>query len=235
MPIKWIPIFSGVLGSVAFGPFIGGTISKLSERTSFSNKSVHQIISFISKPLTMTFWNHLFTNLFGTFGNPKGVLLDFINKYHELPSTLHLDNFDFYLPLASLIVGEHQLDFHNASLKLSLHTTAIREGVHLLALKDAFESLDQKWFGTKEFPLSLDMDISDYADGDRDLVENMLSNELSWFFPILRYELHDYFSLSHTKLKYHESTEATLYFNCPEEGVSFQRTIWIEGHRDCNT
>lgn len=190
-------------------------------RIGLSHKTTHQAHRFVSYPLTMTFLIKLFNSLFGTpnrYGShPRGMLLDFIHKYHEWSSTLHLDNFDFYLPLDSFIVGYDQLDFHNASLQLSLHTTAIREGVDLLALKDAFESVDHTWwFGTKEFPLSIDMDISDYADGKRDLVENMLSSNLSWYFPIMRYELHDYFRLSHTKLKYHESTKATLYFNCPE-------------------
>ena len=73
------------------------------------------------------------------------MLLNFINKYQELPSQLHLDNFDFYLPLTSFKVDEHRLDFHNASLELSLHTTAMRAGVDLLKLKDAVINSDDAW------------------------------------------------------------------------------------------
>ena len=99
-------------------------------------KNIHQVHPFISKPLTMTFCNNLFSSLFGTTGNPKSVLLNFINKYQELPTQLHLDNFDFYLLLTSSAIGEHQLDFHNAILELSLHITVMRTGVDLLKLKD---------------------------------------------------------------------------------------------------
>ena len=83
--------------------------------------------------------------MFGTRDHPKGVLLNFIDKYSELPSQLSLDNFDFYLPLDSFIVGEHQLDFHNASLELALHTTAMRSGVDLLKLKDEIQYSDPSW------------------------------------------------------------------------------------------
>ena len=60
------------------------------------------------------------------------MLLNFIDKYQELPTQLHLDNFDFYLPLTSFAVNEHQLDFYNAILELSLHITAMKAGVDLL-------------------------------------------------------------------------------------------------------
>ena len=73
------------------------------------------------------------------------MLFNFINKYSELPSELHLDNFDFYLPLTSFKVDEHQLDFHNASLELSLHTSAMRAGIDLLELKDEIISSDPSW------------------------------------------------------------------------------------------
>ena len=89
-----------------------------------------------------------FTNLFGTSGNHKGVLLNFIDKYQELPTQLHLDNFDFYLPLTSFAVNEHQLDFHNAILELSLHTTAMRAGFDLLNLKDEIIDSDLSWWGS---------------------------------------------------------------------------------------
>ena len=123
-------IFIGALAGSVLNPLIGWSIYKFFHRIGLSHKTVHQAHRFISYPLTMTFWIKLFNSLFATPGyygyHPKGMLLDFINKYHELPSTLHLDNFDFYLPLTCFIVGEDQLDFHNASLQLSLHTTALR-------------------------------------------------------------------------------------------------------------
>ena len=73
------------------------------------------------------------------------MLFNFINKYQELPSQLHLDNFDFYLPLTNFRVDEHSLDFHNASLELALHTTAMRAGVDLLELKDKLVNSDPSW------------------------------------------------------------------------------------------
>ena len=244
---KWESIFIGALASAVFSfipasrvvgaltSFISSAIisyamPKIFDLVSFKN--VHQVHRFISKPLTMTFWSHLFTNLFGIPGNPKGVLFNFINKYQELPSQLHLDNFDFYLPLTNFRVDEHSLDFHNASLEIALHTTAMRAGVDLLELKDKLVNSDPGWWGWW-VPLFLDMNTAKYADGDRYLVNHMLQHSLSHFH--IPEELFKYFSLSHTKLIYHYPTPATLYFNKnnkhPELGISFEKSICVQGTR----
>ena len=70
------------------------------------------------------------------------------------------------------------------------------------------------------------MNTAKYADGDRYLVKHILKNDLSHFH--IPEELFKYFSLSHTKLIYHEPSKATLYFKCPEEEVFFQRTIYVQ-------
>ena len=244
---KWNSIFIGALASAVFSfipvsgirgalasfitsAIISYAMPEIFDRVSFKN--IHQVHRFISKPLTMTFWNNLFSSLFGTPGNPKSVLLNFINKYQELPSQLHLDNFDFYLPLTSFKVDEHRLDFHNASLELSLHTTAMRAGVDLLKLKDAVINSDDAWWGgIVGFPF--DMNVADYAD-DQELVYELLRFDIDLQFKsIITEKLYQYFSLSHTKLIEDVIVPATLYFNqsnqYPELGVSFERTIYVRG------
>ena len=212
-----------ILASFAISAIMDLIMSQIFKRY----ENIHQVQRFISKPLTMRFWSYLFSNLFGTPGHYKGVLLNFVDKYQELPSELHLDHFDFYLPLTSFIVGKHQLNFHNASLELSLHTSAMRAGFDLLKLKDRILTSDDIWWGkTLGFPF--DMNVADYAD-DRRLVRELLFNDID-FIPE---DLYQYFSLSHTKLIEKVTVPATLYFNqgnqYPEVGVSFARTIYIRG------
>ena len=242
---KWVSILIGALASAVFTaafpeatPLMSFLMSAsigfaMSCIFTYSYETVHQIHRFISKPLTMRFWNYLFASLFGTPGHPKGVLFDFKSKYQELPSQLSLDNFDFYLPLDSFMVGYDQLDFHNASLQLSLHTTAMRAGVDLLKLKDEIINSDDIWWG-KRFGFSLDMNLGEYADDNSDLVDELLSYDIHLRFrSIIPEDLDQYFSLSHTKLTEDVIVPATLYFNqsnqYPEVGISFARTIWIRG------
>ena len=247
---KWIPIFIGAVVSAVLtiitrgkggaamsfiSSFITSAIIDFFMPSLYTTRYeyIHQFHRFISKPLTMRFWNYLFTTLFGTPIHPKGVLLNFVRKYHELPSELHLDNFDFYLPLDSFMVGYDQLDFHNASLQLSLHTTAMRAGVDLLKLKDEIINSDDIWWG-KRFGFSLDMNLGEYADDNSDLVDQLLSYDIhSRFRSIIPEDLDQYFSLSHTKLTEDVIVPATLYFNqsnqYPEVGISFARTIYIRG------
>ena len=77
------------------------------------------------------------------------------------------------------------------------------------------------------------MNTAEYADGDRYLVEQLFEFDLSHFH--IPEELVKYFSLSHTKLIYQKTTPATLFFNknnkYPELGISFKRTIWVQGTR----
>ena len=212
-----------ILASFAISAIMDLIMSQIFKRY----ENIHQVQRFISRSLTMRFWSSLFANLFGTPAHYKGVLLNFVDKYQELPSQLSLDNFDFYLPLDSFIMREHQLDFHNASLQLSLHTTAMRPGVDLLKLKDRILDLDDIWWGkTLGFPF--DMNVADYAD-DQELVYELLFNDVD-FIPE---DLYQYFSLSHTKLIEDVTVPATLYFNqgnqYPELGVVFERTIYIRG------
>ena len=245
---KWNSIFIGALASAVFSfipvsgirgalasfitsAIISYAMPEIFDRVSFKN--IHQVHRFISKPLTMTFWNNLFSSLFGTPGNPKSVLLNFINQYQELPSQLHLDNFDFYLPLGSFIVGYNRLDFHNANLELSLHTTAMRSGVDLWDLKNKIVNSDDIWWG-KKFGFALDMHLGKYADDNRILLDQLLSFDIYLeFASIITEDLYQYFSLSHTKLIEDVTVPATLYFNqsnqYPELGVSFKRTIYIRG------
>ena len=241
---KWNSIFIGALASAVFSfipvsGIIGALVSfitsaiisyampEIFDRVSFKN--IHQVHRFISKPLTMTFWNHLFASLFGAPGHHKGVLLDFISRYGELPSQLHLDNFDFYLPLDSFMVGYDQLDFHNASLQLSLHTTAMRSGVDLWDLKNKImnSSFFDWWFDYFDFYI----DRFHYADENSFIT--VVCHGLELVFPALTPDLYKYFSLSHTELFLEKKVPITLFFNegnkYPELGISFQRTIYGKG------
>ena len=192
-------------------------------------ENIHQVNRFISKSLTMTFWNNLFASLFGAPGHHKGVLLDFISRYGELPSQLHLDNFDFYLPLDSFMVGYDQLDFHNASLQFSLYTTAMRSGVDLWDLKNKImnSSFFDWWFDYFDFYI----DRFHYADENSFIT--VVCHELELVFPALTPDLYKYFSLSHTELFLEKKVPITLFFNegnkYPELGISFQRTIYGKG------
>ena len=237
---EWVSILIGALASAVFtaacpeaGPlmsflmsaYIGFSMSSIFT-SYYSYKTVHQIHRFISKSLTMRFWNYLFSNLLGTPSHLKGVLLDFKSKYQELPSQLSLDNFDFYLPLDSFIVGFHHLDFHNASLQLSLHTTAMRAGVDLWDLKSEI---------TKE--LNYDDYFEHFVTKEQKYADDwiFIYSVLYWLkrmVPQLTDDLDDYFSLSHTELFVEKTVPVTLYFNEGNKyhlGITWNRTIYIKG------
>ena len=72
------------------------------------------------------------------------------------------------------------------------------------------------------------MNTAKYADDDRSLLEDLLRVDIHRYIPSITSDLYPYFSLSHTKLIYHEPSKATLYFKCPEEEVFFQRTIYVQ-------
>ena len=114
--------------------------------------------------------------------------------YGELPSQLSLDNFDFYLPLDSFIVGWNHLDFHNASLQLSLHTRAMTGGVDLLNLKNEIT----EWAKSDYFDLCIKW--YKYADNKDALFITEVCDQLELEIPELTFDLYKYFSLSHTKL-----------------------------------
>ena len=239
---KWVSILIGALASAVFtaafpeatplasflmSAFIGLAMSSI---FIYSYETVHQIHRFISKSLTMRFWNYLFASLFGTPGHPKGVLFDFKSKYQELPSQLSLDNFDFYLPLDSFIVGFDHLDFHNASLQLSLHTTAMRAGVDLWDLKNQIvEKLKNGWFDYFYFYIKWHK----YADEDSSFIY-LVCNHVGQLIPGLTFDLYKYFSLSHTELFVGKKVPVTLYFNEDNKyadlGIAWVTTIYVKGY-----
>ena len=215
-----------ILASFAISAIIDVVIPQIFK----SYENIHQVQRFISKSLTMRFWSYLFSNLFGTRDHPKGVLLNFIDKYSELPSQLSLDNFDFYLPLDSFIVGEHQLDFHNAGLQLSLHTTAMRAGVDLLNLKNQITDWLNNWFDYFDFYIK----EHKYADEDSCFISDVVCYQLGQNIPELTPDLYDYFTLSHTKLIVGEKVPVTLFFNegnkYSELGIVWTSTIYVQGY-----
>ena len=242
---KWNSIFIGALASAVFSfipvsgirgalasfitsAIISYAMPEIFDRVSFKN--IHQVHRFISKPLTMTFWNHLFASLFGAPGHHKGVLLDFISRYGELPSQLHLDNFDFYLPLDSFIMREHQLDFHNAGLQLSLHTTAMRPGVDLLNLKNQITDWLNNWFDYFDFYIK----EHKYADEDSCFISDVVCYQLGQDIPGLTFNFYKYFSLSHTELFVGKKVPVTLYFNEDNKyadlGIAWVTTIYVKGY-----
>ena len=97
----------------------------------------------------------------------------------------------------------------------------------LFSLKDKLVNSDPSWWGWW-VPLLLDMSTFKYADDDRSLLEDLLRVDIHRYIPSITSDLYPYFSLSHTKLIYHEPSKATLYFKCPEEEVFFQRTIYVQ-------
>ena len=239
---KWVSILIGALASAVFtaafpeatplmsflmSAFIGFAMSSI---FTYSYENIHQVQRFISRSLTMRFWSSLFANLFGTPAHYKGVLLNFVDKYSELPSQLSLDNFDFYLPLDSFIVGEHQLDFHNASLQLSLHTTAMRAGVDLLNLKNQITDWLNNWFDYFDFYIK----EHKYADEDSCFISDVVCYQLGQHISELTFDLYKYFSLSHTELFVGKKVPVTLYFNEDNKyadlGIAWVTTIYVKGY-----
>ena len=60
------------------------------------------LLNYYSIALDDGFWSNLFNQYLGTPTSKTGLINQFINQYHELPSSVNLNDFDFYIPYSEI-------------------------------------------------------------------------------------------------------------------------------------
>ena len=79
-----------------------------------SSKSQPNLLNYYSRPLGYGFWLGLFNKYLGTPASKTGLINQFINQYHELPSRVNLNDFDFYIPYSNINI-QSQFTWHTTS------------------------------------------------------------------------------------------------------------------------